>query len=271
MYDVRFRDPDHLAFHFEGGPARALLIHGFLGSPRDMRPLARELAAVGIAARGVQMPGFALGFAQLRQVRASDWLHAARTAWIETRAGAAHTALIGFSMGGAIALQLATEAGLAPDQLILLAPHWKFADRRAVILPLGKYVIRNFKPFGRIDFDHPATRRLFAELAPDADLDDPAVRYHLRDSLDVPTRALDELRRVNNAASAAARRFSGPATILQGLQDTTTLPAYTRRLASRIGARLVEMPGDHLIVDPQRPSWQTVRQITIERASGQRM
>ena len=108
-------------------------------------------------------------------MRAEEWLAAARAAWDETRAGRQpRTTLIGFSMGGAVALRLAAEAGLAPDQLILLAPHWKFADRRAVVLPVAKYFIREFKPFGRIDFDSPDMRRMLAELAPGADLDDPA-------------------------------------------------------------------------------------------------
>ena len=80
-------------------------------------------------------------------------------------------------MGGAVALQLAAEAGLAPDQLVLLAPHWKFADRRAVVLPVAKYLIREFKPFGSINFDSPDMRRMLAELAPGVDLDDPEVRH----------------------------------------------------------------------------------------------
>jgi carboxylesterase len=269
MSTIHYGDPDHQPFSFDAGPSRALLIHGFLGSPRDMRPLARELAQAGITARGLLLPGFAQDPDQLQHVRATDWLDAARAAWVETRAGASRSTLIGFSMGGAIALRLAAEAGMAPDQLILLAPHWKFADRRAAILPVAKWVVRRFNPFGRIDFDNPDTRRTLADLAPGADLDDPVVRRQLRNVLSIPTHALDELRRINKAAAtAAARSLSAPAVILQGLQDRTSLPAYSRRLATRIGADLLEFPGDHLIVDPNRPSWATVRDAIIQHATG---
>src|SRR5215216_4904011 len=206
-----YSDPEHRHFRFEAGSARALLIHGFLGSPRELRPLAQELAAAGVTARGVLLPGFGAGIAQLKTVRAEEWLAAARAAWTETREGASHTSLIGFSMGGAVALQLAAEAGLAPDQLILLAPHWKFADRRATVLPVAKYVIREFKPFGRIDFDNPDMRRMLRELTPGADLDDPEVRHALRNSATIPTRALDQLRRVGRGAAASAPRVSAPA------------------------------------------------------------
>jgi carboxylesterase len=267
MNEMFYTDPGHEPFHFEVGPSRALLIHGFLGSPRDLRPLAQELADVGVTARGVLLPGFGPDIARLKKVQAEEWLNAARAAWKEIREGANRTTLIGFSMGGAVALRLATEAGLAPDQLVLLAPHWKFADRRAVVLPVAKYLIREFKPFGPIDFDSPDMRRMLAELAPGADLDDPEVRHALRNSATIPTRALDELRRIGVSAIRAPR-VSAATTIVQGLQDTTTLPAYSRELAARMGAELHEIPGDHLIVDPSRPSWSAVRDTVIRLATG---
>ncbi|MGH2617591.1 MAG: alpha/beta hydrolase [Thermomicrobiales bacterium] len=266
MHELFYAGPEHEPFHFPSGPSRALLIHGFLGSPRELRPLAQELAAAGVTARGLLLPGFGADIARLRHVRADEWLTAARNAWVETREGAVSTTLIGFSMGGAIALRLAAEAGLTPDRLILLAPHWKFADRRAIILPVAKHLIRELKPFGRIDFDSPDMRRMLSEMVPHADLDDPDVRHQLRDSVTIPTSALDQLRRIGVAAAAAAPRIAGPSTILQGLQDRTTLPAYTRSLARRMGADLREFPGDHLIVDPARVSWQAVRDTVVQLA-----
>ena len=268
MNEMFYTEPEHEPFHIEAGPSRALLIHGFLGSPRELRPLAQELADAGVTARGVLLPGFGADIARLKKVRAKEWLAAARAAWEEIREGASRTTLIGFSMGGAVALQLAAEAGLAPDQLVLLAPHWKFADRRAVVLPVAKYLIREFKPFGSINFDSPDMRRMLAELAPGVDLDDPEVRHQLRNSATIPTRALDELRRVGVGAAARASRVSAPATIVQGLQDRTTLPVYSRELAVRMGAELREIPGDHLIVDPERPSWNAVKDTIVGLATG---
>jgi carboxylesterase len=268
MNEMFYTDPEHEPFLFEAGSSRALLIHGFLGSPRELRPLAGELADAGVTARGVLLPGFGADIPRLEKVRAEEWLAAARAAWDETREGASRATLIGFSMGGAVALRLAAEVGRAPDQLILLAPHWKFADRRAVVLPVAKYMIRQFKPFGRVDFDSPDMRRMLAELAPGADLDDPEVRHELRNSATIPTHALNELRRVGVSAAAGATRISAPATIVQGLQDTTTLPAYSRVLAARMGANLLEIPGDHLIVDPRRPSWSAVRDVVVSRVAG---
>lgn len=260
--------PDLLPFTFDSGPARALLIPGFLGTPREMRPLGEALADSGVTAQGILLPGFGPDSGGLQRVRAEDWLETARAAWREIRREAEHATLLGFSMGGAVALKLAAEAGLAPDRLILLAPHWRFADRRAVLLPLARFVIREFKPFSAADFANPDVRQLFAAVAPGADLDDPKVRRELASSAAIPTSALEQLRRVGSAAASAAGRLSTLTTILQGLQDTTTLPAHSRTLAKRTAAHLVEFPGDHMIVDPDKPSWPTVRDAVVEFASG---
>ncbi len=268
MHHPNCPEREHSPFQLEAGPERALLIHGFLGSPRDMRPLAEALAAAGVSARALLLPGFGADRSGLWHVRASDWLNVAREAWEETRRGAPRATLIGFSMGGAIALRLGAEQALVPDELILLAPHWRFAARRAVILPIARHVIRTYRPFGRPDFSDPDTRLMLSGMAPGADLDDPAVQHQLRDAMSVPTRSLDELRRVGNAAGAAARRVAATTTILQGAQDGTTLPRHSRTLAARVGAELLEFPGDHLLVDPNRPTWSTVRDAVVYRALG---
>ncbi len=257
------------AFRIAAGPDHALLIHGYMGAPREFLPLATSLADAGVTAQAVLLPGFGDDRERLGKVRAEDWLRAAREMWQEMRASGGRSTLIGFSMGGAVALSLAAERGMAPDELILLAPHWRFADRRATILPIGKYVLRTFRPFGRPNFDDPGTRAVLAEIAPDADLDDPAVRHSLRNAFAVPTTSLDELRRIGVMAGAAARHYAGKTTIIQGTEDPTTLPRHSRTLAARLGASLLLAPGDHMLVAPDRPSWPVVSEAILSRATGQ--
>jgi pimeloyl-ACP methyl ester carboxylesterase len=132
---------------------------------------------------------------------------------------------------------------------------------------VGRHFIRQVKPFGELDVSNPQVRQMVSEMAPNADLDDPEVQREIRDSANVSTHALNELRRINLGASRVSR-VQAPVTILQGLQDTVTLPAYTRRLASRLGAVLHEVPGNHVLVDPRCESYPTVRDVLVDLATG---
>lgn len=267
----RYADPLHLGWTIPAGTTHALLIPGFLGTPKEMRPLAQELAAAGVTTRSVLLPGFGPDSRQLGEVRAEEWLRTAQTAWRETAADAERAVLLGFSMGGAVAIAVAAR-GPRPDALVLLAPHWRFADRRAVALPVAKRIMRTFPVFADADFSNPVTRATFAEMIPGADLDDPAVQVRLRRETTIPTSVLDELRRVGSVAGGSARRVSSPTAILQGIDDVTTLPPYTRLLGLRFGGPLTleEFPGGHMLVDPTLPTWDRVRASVLAHATGQR-
>lgn len=262
-----YADPEHQPFCFESGAAGALLLHGFMGSPKEMRPVGRALADAGVTSQGILLPGFAGDIAHLRRVGAADWVRAARVAWDELRRHHERRLLVGFSMGGAVALQVA--AADAPDGLVLLAPHWRFADRRAVALPLLKYVTRDFRPFARADFADPEVRQALLEMSADLDLDDPATRHRLRHETVIPTRTLDELRRVSSGAGRAARRVTSPALIIQGRGDRTVLPGDTRRLAARLGGPvdLQDVDAGHLLVDPDAPAWASIRDRVLRFAA----
>lgn len=263
MTESPFADPLHQPFAFAAGRERALLIPGFMGTPKELRPLGEALHDAGTSARGILLPGFGPDSTRFGSVRAADWLHAADAAWDEVADGADRTTLLGFSMGGAIALHLA--ARRRPDRLILIAPHWRFADRRAVVLPLLKHVVSAFRPFEDADFGNPGVRQSVAELAPGADLDDPATQQRLRHETTIPTATLDELRRVSVGGGRAARRVAAPTLVLQGRDDRTVLPRDTRRLASRLGGPLAlrELAGGHLLVSPDGPSWAAVRDLVV--------
>jgi carboxylesterase len=266
--DGIYRDPSHDSWEIEAGLDRALLIPGFMGTPREMRPLGEALAGGGVSARSILLPGFGPDIERLRTVRAAEWLERARCAWNETRAGPGRRVLLGFSTGGAVALLLAAEA--PPDLLILLAPHWRFAQRMAAALPLARRVLPELRPFVRADFAKPDIRRALEAMAPGADLDDPEVQAALLRQATLPSAALDELRRLGARAGAMAPRVRCRTVILQGTDDTTSLPANTRRLATRLGGPLTlhEYRGGHHLVETIHPSWETTKALTLRYARG---
>ena len=112
--EMFYTDPEHRPFHFEAGSSRASSFMVSWARPVSCGHWPRSWPSAGVTARGVLLPGFGAIIARLKEARAEEWLAAARAAWEETREGATRTTLIGFSMGGAVALRLAAEAGLAP-------------------------------------------------------------------------------------------------------------------------------------------------------------
>ena len=95
-------------FRFDGsGDAGVLLVHGFTGSPAEMRPLAEHLAARGIASIGVLLRGHGTHPDDLLGCSYHDWLADAQVALEELRGQHRSVFLVGLSMGGAIALRLA--------------------------------------------------------------------------------------------------------------------------------------------------------------------
>ena len=76
-----YADAAHEPFRFPAAhPSEigALLIHGFMGSPKELRPIGEHLAEAGINVHGILLPGFGTGISRLATVRRTEWLEAAR-------------------------------------------------------------------------------------------------------------------------------------------------------------------------------------------------
>jgi carboxylesterase len=265
-----FAAEEHRPFAFgDAGRVGALLLHGFAGTPAEMRPLGQALAEVGIDAYGPLLPGFGAQIHRLGDVDGDDWLAAAADAWAEVRRAYPTTVLVGFSMGGALALQLA--ARWAPERLVLLAPLWRLlgpAWPAGALLPLAGRVMPTFSPFRGADFHHPEVRGFFARAAADLDLDDPVVQRAVRTHARVPTRSFAHLWRVALQGGRAARRVAVPTLVIQGRADRAVFVRDTRALVRRLAGPvdLREVAWGHQIVDPRAAVWPEVRDGVVDFA-----
>jgi alpha-beta hydrolase superfamily lysophospholipase len=106
-----------------------VLLHGLTDSPYSLRHIARCYQKRGWTALGIRLPGHGTVPAALTRVTWPDWAAATRLAVREARrrAGGRPLHIVGFSNGGALALDHAIEAVWSPaltrpDRVILLSP-----------------------------------------------------------------------------------------------------------------------------------------------------
>lgn len=251
-----FKGPEHQPFVLEGGPQAALLIHGFPGTPAEMRPLAVALHAQGWTAQALLLPGFGPELERLTEMSHTMWLDAIRSEAQTLRRAGRPFLLIGYSLGGALAL--AAAADVAPDALILLSPFTGFPGPIWALLPILRRLGLRFRPFHRLggDFNDPGFRQGMENFLPGLDLDDPAVQAGVRDFA-LPWALLDELRRVGKAAKQTAPRLHIPLLVVQGREDPVVPPARTRKLLTVYGGPVVyhETPAGHDLIDPSSVAW----------------
>jgi carboxylesterase len=114
-----------------------LLIHGFADTPQTLRELATYLSTQrGWTVRALLLPGHGRTLAAFDSTSARAWLEAVDREYAVLRATYATVAIVGLSMGGALATLLAARD---PDlkALVLLAPYLSPPARAERLAPLA--------------------------------------------------------------------------------------------------------------------------------------
>jgi carboxylesterase len=264
-----FAGSEHQSFAFSDDVGRdgALLLHGFPGTPAELRPLSEALSSAGVATRAPLLPGLGPEMDQLGEVGARDWLASAAQVWTSVRSTHTRPVLVGYSMGGALALRLA--AAHPPHRLVLVAPLWRMLGPAWPLGSLLPVVERVVPSFGLLDhgsaLDNLEVREFLARAAPEADLDDPEVRTELRRRVRLRTTIIAQLWQLAIGSGGAARAVRVPTLILQGKTDRVVRPRDTRELARRFGGpvQLHELEGGHLLLDSGASTWSIVRDLIV--------
>jgi carboxylesterase len=115
-----------------------LLVHGFRGSPVSLRPLGELFAARGFAVDLPRLPGHGTTWRDMLPTRYDDW-----RAYVEKRARALaertdHVFLVGLSMGGTLALDVASGTGARIAGVVTINAH--ILDRTGIVVKLGPFL-----------------------------------------------------------------------------------------------------------------------------------
>ena len=68
-------------FFFPGGSTGCLLVHGFTGTPKEMRAMGEYLHQRGFSVLGVRLTGHATRPEDLQRARWQDWLLSVEDGW----------------------------------------------------------------------------------------------------------------------------------------------------------------------------------------------
>lgn len=265
-----FNGSEHRAFFWQGSDCAALLVHGFPGTPAEMRPIGTLLRDAGWTVHGVMLPGLGADIETLDTRTSQDWSDTVRQAAEEL--GRRHTTvlLVGYSMGGALALHAAQQQ--RPAGLVLLAPFWSFGQGwMARLWPVARLLIRRIKPLKRADFSSNEVRHGLERMFENIDLDDPRAQLALR-QLTVSLGPIEHIRQLGRRAIADACTIDVPTLVIQGSRDKVVPPIRTRQLANAFVNRVSyrEVDAGHDLVDPASGAWEETKACLLRFAAGLR-
>jgi carboxylesterase len=195
------------SFPVEGSDKAVLLIHGFGGTPFDLRPLGEYLSKKGIASYGVLLPGHGTSVLDLQKTGWHDWVSGPEKALGELTAKYKEVYIAGFSMGGAIAVHLAARHNVAG--VILLAPCVYIKGQDKLVTP--EYSIKHLARFMMTDYIINDRMQAF-----DFSMLGDRPFYHL-----FPITSLRELVALEETARAEIPEVKEPVLVIQSKGDPT--------------------------------------------------
>lgn len=241
-----------------------LLIHGFSGTPAEMRGLGEALAAQGIRSYGMPIAGHG--------GTPEEFLHSNRRHWIASaEEGLAQLAnyprifVAGLSMGGVLSLLLASRHPERINGVIAMStPTRPVGGWQAMFLPFARYFVKWFYPLQNLNFNDPKVQAETLNQArlrdPNViiDFSDPQTIAYIKRSVRIPVSSIDELMRLILEVRGLLGTVRSGLLIIQSKRDQLVSPVNAddlfrlTRIASPKSLHWLEQ-SDHVItIGPER-------------------
>lgn len=207
-----------------GSEVGILLTHGYLSSPRQLRPLAEFLHQQGYSVYAVRLPGHGTSPEHLSETMWSDWLDALRTGYSVLQRHTSRVVVGGMSLGGVLAMTLAGSDGIDPAAVFAINPPVKLRDRRAALVPAA---LRWRGALGRFGLNGRHDGML------ESNTETPDVSYELHS-----LQSVQQVRRAMAVCRRRLERITAPLLIVQADGDPVVNPAGARWAIRKAGSDL---------------------------------
>jgi carboxylesterase len=247
MQQPTIRNP-HLegdSFYWPGSTTGVLLLHGFTATTAEVRLLAQTLHQNGYTVNGPLLPGHGTRPAEMNRCRWQDWVAAAESAYRDLAARCQVLFVGGESMGGRLALYLASEhpeiAGV-----MTFAPGLRITSR---LLPLIARIVA------------PLVQTVPKGASAPSPADDRWQGYPVN-----PVPAAVQLFRLQRQVRRRLTRVRQPLLVVQGRRDTSVHPSVPEILAREVSSAVkevhwLEQSGHCVILDGE---WETAAALTVQ-------
>ena len=228
------------AFRLRGGTRGCLLLHGFAGTPPEVRGLGEHLASHGYDVMAPLLAGHGLTPEAMGATRWPDWARSAAEALRSLQATCDEVFVAGQSLGGSLALHLAaTQQVRGVVTMGAMGSPRFFTDWRLRIIGGLKYVVRWHVP------------------GEDCDLGDPTALRFLHSYARRPTVCIESLLQLLSLIESELPSISVPALVLHGRRDRTVDVGNASFILDRLGSsdkelRWFEGSGHTITVDLER-------------------
>jgi len=207
-------------FFLPGNRTGCLLIHGFTGSPKEMRWMGAYLAGRGWSVLAPRLAGHATHPRDMIRSRWTDWAGSVEEAYDLLRGAADRIYLIGLSMGGVLALLMSTRLEAA-GVVAMSTPYRLARDYPAWALRL----LSAFVPF------QPKSK-----LPPGSGWFDKEAYAEQISYPQNPVRSIAELQLLLAEMRLALPRVRVPTLLIHSKDDTYVLPENMERIYAGLGA-----------------------------------
>lgn len=135
-------------FFLPGNETGILLIHGFTGTPREMRFMGDYLNRMGFTCLGIRLAGHATKLEDLEHVKWQDWYGDVLNGIELLRSCTSRVFLAGLSMGGVLTLLAAARCQGISGAITMSTPFTLGKDWRLKFAPYIKRIIKTADKFG---------------------------------------------------------------------------------------------------------------------------